>query len=344
MRRRGFLGTAAVAATALGTGTLAEGCGGGVAATRLASSEASELAARLSRGMQRLHDQPVGSMIPPRSGVRTDLTENVLRLTLESLVVLDVLRSLPEGADVPAELAEVLGPALPRLDRAVHTHHALLSRMPRDRRRVLDDAIRQRPALVMDVAEWVDHHAAELGVPHENRLRLRHSAMSVGSRIRRQSTNAVVDDCVAKLDEVFARQGVQLPAELRERTARVVDVMWRQVDGSSELAAPAGAASPAPVTEGPVMAATPERSGDPLVVPDRFGASEGMADPTEPVQWNDSWARPGDEEIRLGAIMMPLGLVTCGILLFVGLGVLIAGEVQNGDWDGVTHADDATMQ
>lgn len=42
--------------------------------------------------------------------------------------------------------------------------------------------------------------------------------------------------------------------------------------------------------------------------------------------------------------MMPLGLVTCGILLFVGLGVLIAGEVQNGNWDGVTHAEDATVE
>jgi len=42
--------------------------------------------------------------------------------------------------------------------------------------------------------------------------------------------------------------------------------------------------------------------------------------------------------------MMPLGLVTCGLLLIAGAIVAIAGAVQNGEWDGRTHADDATVQ
>ncbi len=331
MLRRGFLTVAAA-----GAGATVVGCGASQHRPVLGAAESNELAARLERGLRHLHDQPFGSMVRGRRETRPDLTEHVLRLTLESLMVLDVLRSVPEGADIPPALAEVLAPAMPRLDRAIHTHHALLSRMPVARQRRLDQAMRERPSLVMDVAEWVDGHAARLGVPHDNRLRLRQSAVSVGTRLRRQSANAVVTDCVAKLDEVFARQSVVLPAQLSERTARVVDVMWQQVDG--------GDASAPPLEVSPPPRSVASAYSDPLIVPDRLGASAGMVDPTEPVQWNDSWARPGDEEIRLGAIMMPLGLVTCGILLFVGLGVLIAGEVQNGNWDGVTHAEDATVE
>ena len=78
----------------------------------------------------------------------------------------------------------------------------------------------------------------------------------------------------------------------------------------------------------------------PVLVPARFGADREMPDPTEPVQWNASWARPGDAEIRLGGIRMPLGLVTCGVLLIAGLITLISGEVQNGEWDGRSHARD----
>ncbi len=342
MRRRAFieataLGTVAVGTVAVGTGAVGAGCGGIQARAALADSEARVLAARLERGMRRLSDQPFGSMIQGPPGTRPDLTERVLRLTIESLVVLDVLRSIPEGAAIPAGLAEVLAPRMVTLDRTIHTHYALLSRMPIERRRNLDGRIRERPELAMDVGQWIDRHAAELGVPADNRVRLRHSAMTLGARLRRQSTNAVVDDCTNKLDELFARQAAPLPSDLADATARVVDVMWQQVGESTDLGSPV---SPPPR----VQIVSAEALADPLVVPDRFGAASEMMDPTEPVQWNDSWARPGDEELRLGAIMMPLGLVTCGVLLIVGIIVVIAGSVQNGDWDGRSHASDATVQ
>ncbi len=159
--------------------------------------------------------------------------------------------------------------------------------------------------------------------------------MTAGSRMRRQSANAVLDDCVAKLDEVFARQGAVLPADLRTHTAGIVDAMWQQVDESTSQASSGGSTSAAPRGASRVAVS----DVDPLVVPDRFASLGEMASPTEPVQWNESWARPGDEEIRLGAIMMPLGLVTCGLLLIVGIIVLVVGEEQNGSWDGQTHGE-----
>jgi hypothetical protein len=300
--------------------------------------EARDLIARLDRGVRLARETPSSAFAPLARGARPDLEEQVTRLTLESLVVLDVLRSVPEDALVPAELADALGPLMPRLDRAMHTHHALLSRMPRERRRALDRRVRAQPDAVMDVAAWIDDHAGRLGVPADNRARLRHSAMTVGTRLRRQSTNAVVADCVAKLDEAIARQAIPLPRELADRTSLVVDAMWQRADdAASQTASPIRAVPPSDAI--PPSAATPS-----VVVPERFGTLLESPDPQTTVQWNDSWARPGDEEIRLGAIMMPLGLVTCGVLLIVGTIVLAVGEGQNGGWDGRTHADDATTE
>ena len=100
-------------------------------------------------------------------------------------------------------------------------------------------------------------------------------------------------------------------------------MVWPTLPGSAVLAEAAwsGAAyaSSAPV---------------PLSVPADFGTRYEMAEPTVPVQWSEFWARPGDEEIRMGAIMMPFGAISCGLMLIIGLIVLIAGHVQNGDWDG----------
>jgi len=265
MRRRSFIETAAL-------GTAVIGCGGVTVRPELAETDARALAARLELGMRRLNDEPFGTLVHGAPETRPDLRERVLRITIESLLVLDVLRSITEGASIPSTLAEVLAPRMSTLDRAVHTHHALLSRMPAERRRNLDARLRERPELAMDVAEWIDRHATELGVPLDNRLRIRNSAMTIGTRMRRQSTNAVVSDCTAKLDELFARQSVPLAPDLAASTARVVDVLWRQVDESSDLAAP-GVASPR-------MAPVPMPAGDPLVVPDRFGAASEMANPT----------------------------------------------------------------
>lgn len=335
IRRRGFLTTAAV-----GTGALATGCGGLGAMHGLGGAEARELCDRLARGMQMLADEPFGSMIPPGRFPRPDLTEHVLRLSIESLLVLDVIRSLPEGAPLPSNVREALAPRLPSLDRGVHTHRALLARMPAPRRRNLDARLRAQPELPMDVAEWVDGHAARIGVPSDNRLRLRHSAVSVGTRMRRQSTNAVLADCTEKLDEVLARSNSALPDELTTHTHDIVDAMWRQTEPGTSLSVPSSRAASPPETRSALSAGGSDAFTSPVLVPDRFGADREMPDPTEPVQWNASWARPGDEEIRLGGIMMPLGLVTCGVLLIAGLITLISGEVQNGEWDGRSHAHD----
>lgn len=332
MERRRFLGAATIGGAAALTG-----CGGAPLGRGLPDAEAFALVARLRRGMQALDAEPFGTLSADRFH-RPDLAEHVVRLSLESLLVLDVLRSVPDDTDVPANLAEALAPHLPRLDRSVHTHRALLARMPAEKRRALDARARRDRDVGMDVAEWIDGQASRIGIPTDSRLRVRSSALEVKTRLRRQSTSAVIDDCTARLDAALARHPLPLPAPLARHTDAVVDAIWgrptRTSRGSAKL-------------DDETRAADLQTLGahrDELVVPSRYGADFEMTNPTEPVQWNASWARPGDEENRLATIMLSLGLVSCGILLIAGLVVFIAGEVQNGEWDGRTHADDAPTE
>lgn len=330
MHRRGFL-----AASALGTGAAALGCGGASLHARMGEQRAAELAARLERGRRLLDEQPFGTLVSGPARARPDLREHVLRLNIESLLVLDVLRSIPRDTRLPPSLGAALGPMLPRLDRAIHTNHTLLSRMPASRAHRLDGALAARPSLATDTTDWLDAGAAHIGIPVEHRRHIRQSTETLANRMRSQSTHSVVRDYTAKLDRVVA-QNLPLAPDLAESTARVVDALWQDGSGDAPEWIP-----PPPLTDSrPEDTSTDDR----MAVPLRFSAQREMVSPTEPVQWNESWASPGDEEIRLGAIMLPLGLVTCGITLLVGLIVLLTGVAQNAGWDGATHADDALVE
>jgi hypothetical protein len=337
MDRRRFLtaSTVGASAAALGAGATLEGCASsGLRLDQLLRGlDAGALVARLQRGVQRLREHPFGSIVRGPPAARPDLTEHVFRQTLESLMVLDVLRAVPDGAPLPPELARAVAPMLPVLDRSTHTHHALLRTMPDSQRRQLDQRVRAQPDLVLNATEWVDERAGELGVPMDNRLRLRSAAVSAGTRIRRQSTSAVVDDCVARLDALLDRYETRPPAAQLAGTNAVALAMWQAEearDGSARRNS--GRAKDGPRPAG----APPDPNTTIDAVPARFGAPWEMTSPTEPVQWSPYWASPGDGLVRTGAILMPFGLITCGVTLIIGIIVLAVGASRNNNWDGRT--------
>lgn len=329
--RRSFLGTAVLGA--LGTATTSAGCG--AAQHRLGASELRELMARLERGVRTLRDTPTGSIADELAHhARPDLSEQVVRLTIESLLVADVVRSVPEGTAVPPELAERLASHAPRLDRCTHTSRAYLARMPQLPRRALDRRLRRDPSAAMNGAEWLDGHACRLGIPVDNRARLRSGALGAGVRMRRQSAGAVIDECVDHLDRTVARSGNVLAPHLARSTEAIVDAMWQQTidvpapPPSYGVPTPTRAPPPTPHLVAP-------RAGPPLlVVPQRFRSPGEMADATEPVQWSPTWATPGDEERRIGTGLM---LAICPVFVLVGLVVFLVGEVEGASWDGITH-------
>ncbi len=185
----------------------------------------------------------------------------------------------------------------------------------------------------MNAVEWVDERAGELGVPTDNRLRLRGAALTAGTRIRRQSTDAVIEDCVARLDQMVERYNLRPPPALLAATDAVAAAMWQTHEaGANEDRLSSRRAKDQRAGGDPTTLGVPNFGG----VPERFGTYEEMASPTEPVQWSAYWASPGDWHVRTGAILAPFGLVTCGVTLIVGIVMLAVGASRNNNWDGRT--------
>lgn len=323
---RSALGTGAILASAPALG--AGGCGARHAMPELGGRETDELAARLERGLSRVRDFPAGQLAEAFPDLRRPgLSESILRTTLGGLVVADVARSVPDGVRVPRALAERLTGALPLVGESAELHHALLTRMPAESKRRVGARIRERPATVTDVAEWIDAEGRELGVARESRLKLRGAARDVGVRMRRQSAGAVIDDAVQKVGRVVARSGSSYALQRSAAVAAMIDAIWQE--------GPGGAGSGLTAPTAPYGGAAPYRA--PTASDDQ--AWSRFLTPEGPPRWSAAWARPGDEERRIGFIMMPFGAISCGLFLIIGLIVMIAGSVQNGDWDGLTRAE-----
>ncbi len=329
--RRTFLTRSALASGALVATTSGVGCGAAAPGGLVSTDLSGELEARLARGLARVRDVPRGEIARQLTWVaRPDISENLLRETLESLVVVDVARSIPEGQSVQGPLADALMAELPVLGRATDAHHTLLARMPASARAKLDEEILKEPSLPMDIAEWVDRHARELGTATDSRMKLRWAARDVQARLRHQSANAVIDDCVAKVERVLERSGRPLALARSDAAKAMADAIWQQVDGAPSSGGGLGVPPPPAGSTAP-----PQPQGPSLGAQDREWAS--FVDDSHRF-WSARWRRPGDQELRVGAIMMPFGLLTCGLLLIVGLIVVIAGAGMNANWDGTPRA------
>ena len=335
--RRRFLAGSALASSALIAGPAAVGLAGcGTLGSAMSSRDALALETRLDVGLGRLRNTPRGAIARELSWhPHPQVAEDVLKQTLEALVVADVARSLPPGR-APTALSTRLGRELHVVSRATDTHHALLTTMPGSARRRLDTRIRREPEIPSQVAGWIDRNAAELGTARESRLKLRQAAHDVSTRLRRQSANAVIDDCVAKVERAASRAGTSLAVTRSTRVSLLLRGIWQQADA---VPRPSGRAltPPGPSTHIPVPPAG--GSMPPTAAPSALARASQELDwarftDTSDRVWSARWARPGDREIAAGAVMMPFGLASCGAMLLVGLIVMIAGSVANANWDG----------
>jgi hypothetical protein len=195
--------------------------------------------------------------------------------------------------------------------------------MPPAARRSLDRRVREVPDAEEHVTAFLQPYARRLGVAHESQTLFFDEIASVTARIRRQSANAVIDDALAKTERVVSRNAAVFGHATSATTVAMIEAIWQAVDGSvSASGSTSGAAVPPP--------------------PSAYVTAE--ASYTEPVpvgdgRWNERWARPGDSDVEVGAILMPFGLLTCTILLWVGLGILIHGQNVNASWDGRSEAE-----
>lgn len=268
--------------------------------------------------MSAIREQPEGSLARQMaSHRRPEISERVLRITLEGLVVADVARSIPEDVNLPRALTDRLAPELPLLHGSIGTNHALMTAMPARARANLTRRVREHPDGLMDVASWIDGHAAIVGTSAASRLELRRAAVGISARMRRQSASAVIDDYSGKVERAVVRSGGSLERTRSAVTAAMTMAIWQDVDDSLPLGGLGDPGAPAPVQIVEHEEAPPRER--------------------EQLPYSEGWDRPGDSEMQVGAIMMPFGVLTCGVLLVVGL---IAGAVQNEEWDGTTEAEE----
>lgn len=97
LARRAFLARSALASGALVIG--APGCGASLPSMR--GGESDELLSRLDRGLDRVRSVPRGEFARHMTWLpQPEISEVILRKTLETLVIADVARSLPEDVAV----------------------------------------------------------------------------------------------------------------------------------------------------------------------------------------------------------------------------------------------------
>lgn len=306
--RRRFL--ARSGALALGA-ALAPGCAAVPRRPTLGVSPA-EVLAQMEHGLARIRAMPPGLIRRQLPWAAPDASiERDAKRTLEALVVAEAVRAVPRDAWVPADFALRLHEVAPALDRCLDTWHEASGRMTEETRRRLEAQARRWPDLPTEAAAWIDERAAEIGVVPASRARLRRSAAEMKIRMRRQSPLAVIDEVSEKVGRLVARRDSPQAAAHRASAAAVV------ATPRAGLPPNLGRRLDTPRASAPVRLV----EGRPLPTPGRR-------------RWSDDWDSPGDEEVRLGAILMPFGLITCGVLLWVGLGLLIYGVVENETWDG----------
>lgn len=313
MERRRFLMDVALGASAVGSGAVwLPGCGASQHGATLPDGEAFALLERLDRGLESVRSSPFASAAQPWT-LRSGASERILRLGLESLVVADVARSITPGVRLPEELASRLDQTLPILDECAVTYHALLEATPPSVRRNLDARFRAEPDIGMRVTEVIDQRASEIGISSASRMRLRAIASNVGTRVRRQSTSALVDDCARKIEVAVGHGGADIRLARGPAALAMIDAIWQQVDG-------------APQSGG--TGSSPWATGYSASAQYGYGTTQTTTATTvtgpdpELVLPEPSHDSPGDPELTVGGVMLGAGLVVFGIsaLITVGMG------------------------
>lgn len=308
MERRDFLSSLVIGGAVGGSGLAVSGlagCGAALPhAPTLGAREADALAQRLARGIAAIREEaPPAAALAGAWSLRPASHERLFRTGLEALVVADVARSIPAGTLVEGELAERLRGALPVLDTCALAYHDLLATTPPAVRRNVDRRFRERPETSMELAEWIDGGATRLNVSAESRLKLRSAALRVSTRIRRQSSGALVEETTSKVGSLLDHRGADLAALRLSTTSALIDGVWGQARALTPGTVPAGSVS-----------------------------AQAYDTEVPPGLQREGVERPGDSELTAGGIMIGVGL---GVF---GLGTLIGWAAGSAMWGAIIAA------
>ena len=159
----------------------------------------------------------------------TDINE-YLSTTYQALVYSELVSSLPEDLRNSKEVQSDIAAMSPVLDQAVADAYYVIGMADDETKQQIDREVRDNPDALMDMASGLDQDGARHGLGMRGRLRLRRASRQLSSRLRMQSTDAVVTELTDQITRYAERNGARSPGETDFEVSLAARRMWAQYD------------------------------------------------------------------------------------------------------------------
>lgn len=332
MKRRDVMKIGAVAA---GAGVGVPGC----AVPRLVSNMsgpdgAAQFNAMLDRQLAEmarpgLLQRLIGATGPARSpeqAGRLAEKDALFRRMLGTLLVTQGFRELPVETQLDPAVQERMWGHMEEIGATVFEVTDTLAALDEPQRAQLRSVLGQRQDLPMELGEMIDAQAANAGISGARRMQLRRMMSQTSFRLRHGDPGSIIDEYVekvARMNESTERHGdaLRIAKQLGERS------FWRYQHLLAQDPGPPGQPQPQPPPIAPPPVQVPPAQPAPAQpVPAQPAPAPGPAQPwpvqpgppsmqPQPIMMQPPppQRRPGARGLRVGGVMLGIGVVVFGV-------------------------------
>ena len=325
MRRRSFLKTTLVGASAVGSGSCAH------RGSTLTSSSADVLAmvGQLRANLEYLATpgakEGLAAPLPPARRAQGDAAadEQLFLEGAQTLVLAGAFHSMSEDVRAHPAVQQLMGEKLAMMNATAQRLNQVAIATTPEERRALTQQLKEDPAVLDDAAQRLDAEAVRLGLTLEVRGRLRGLFTQVGARLR-QSASLAIEEYSHKVARIEARLAEPGAFE-REYAARLGAQAFWDFQARQEAYVGAWAAqSGAPSTGRVPLPAGPRSVPPARVAAPRPSAKDGTG--VKAPSRND------------GSVAVPVGGILLGIGAIAVAGGLVAALSGGGGFGWVPGA------
>jgi hypothetical protein len=164
-----------------------------------------------------------------REALATDINE-YLSTTYQALVYSELVNAMPEDLRKTEEVQSDISAMSPLLDQAVADAYYVIGMADDETKRQIDREVRDNPDAVMDLASGLDQDGARHGLGMRGRLRLRRASRQLSSRIRMQSTDAVITELTDQITRYAERNEARTKSDTNFEVSSAARRMWARYD------------------------------------------------------------------------------------------------------------------
>ncbi len=341
MKRRDVLKVGAIGAVGVATASVAGGCAATPPARNPADvdREAKSFIAMLDKQLGLVdHVNPVeeavyrayGTAQPDHVKAKVAEHDGLFRRVLRTLFVTQAFRDLPKETQLHEAVQQRVGSHMDEVDATVFELTDFLARRSHDERTKLREVMREKPEIAMDLGEMLDERAGRMGILKERRKQMRTAMREVTFRLKTESPGSIIDEYAAKVERLRGTDGKSaLALSLAEKIGQ--RAFWKYQHLLAQPGAPQGSPGPGSGQPGPGSGqpgpgsgqpSQPWQTGGPSGAPGQAwpngqpaGPPAGYMQQPPPQQvYQPPPARePGVLPMKVGGVMMGIGVVTFGI-------------------------------